>query len=95
MHLYRTHACAQLRPTDTGTTAKLSGWIFRMRDHGGILFIDLRDHYGLTQVVVHPSRSFFEALSKAKLETVITVIGEVTLRESSPNNPDIPTGEEK
>ena len=87
MHLYRTHTCHQLRAGDAGAAAKLSGWIFRVRDHGGILFIDLRDHYGMTQVVVHPSRSFFEALSKAKLETVITVVGEVTLREPSTINP--------
>ena len=52
MHLYRTHTCTQLRATDAGQTVKLSGWVFRMRDHGGILFIDLRDHYGITQVVV-------------------------------------------
>ena len=54
MHPFRTHNCSQLRASDAGTTAKLSGWVFRMRDHGGILFIDLRDHYGLTQVVIHP-----------------------------------------
>lgn len=60
---------------------------------GGILFIDLRDHYGMTRVVVHPSRSFLEALSKAKLETVVTVVGEVTLREPSTINPELPTGE--
>ena len=93
MHLYRTHTCTQLRTSDVGANVKLSGWIFRMRDHGGILFIDLRDHYGLTQVVIHPSRSFFETLSKAKLETVITVVGEVTIREASQINPEIPTGE--
>ena len=93
MHQYRTHTCDQLRASDADTTAKLSGWIFRVRDHGGILFIDLRDHYGVTQVVVHPSRSFFEALSKAKLETVITVVGKVTPREASTINPDIATGE--
>ena len=93
MHLYRTHTCNQLRAGDAGTTAKLSGWLFRMRDHGGILFIDLRDHYGVTQVVVHPSRPFFETLSKAKLETVITVVGEVTLRDPSTINPDRDTGE--
>jgi aspartyl-tRNA synthetase len=93
MHLYRTHTCSQLSKKDAGSTVKLSGWMFRVRDHGGILFIDLRDHYGITQVVIHPSRSFFDALSKAKLETVITVTGEVTLREASQINPDIPTGE--
>ena len=93
MHLYRTHTCDQLRATDAGATVKLSGWMFRVRDHGGILFIDLRDHYGITQAVIHPSRSFFEALSKAKLETVITVTGVVTPREPSTVNPDIATGE--
>jgi len=93
MHPYRSHKCHELRSADAGTTAKLSGWIFRKRDHGGILFIDLRDHYGLTQLVVHPSRSFFEELTHAKLETVITVTGEVTPREESTINKDLPTGE--
>ncbi|MFO7936138.1 MAG: aspartate--tRNA ligase [Kiritimatiellia bacterium] len=93
MHPYRTHKCNELRTSDAGNTARLSGWIYRKRDHGGILFIDLRDHYGLTQVVVHPSRSFFEELTHAKLETVITVTGEVTPRDDSTVNPDLPTGE--
>jgi aspartyl-tRNA synthetase len=93
MHLYRTHTCNQLRASDAGKTARLSGWIFRVRDHGGILFIDLRDHYGLTQVVIHPSRDFFETLSHAKLESVITVTGKVVPREPSTINPDLPTGE--
>ena len=93
MHPYRSHTCNELRAADAGKTARLSGWIFRVRDHGGILFIDLRDHYGLTQVVVHPSRAFFEALSHTKLETVITVTGVVTLRDAETINPDLPTGE--
>ena len=93
MHLYRTHTCSQLRASDAGATSRLSGWIFRVRDHGGILFIDLRDHYGLTQVVIHPSRNFFETLSRAKLESVITVTGKVVPREPSTINPDLPTGE--
>ncbi len=93
MHPYRTHKCDELRKSDAGATVRLSGWIFRKRDHGGILFIDLRDHYGITQVVVHPSRSFFEALTHAKLETVVTVTGVVTPREESTVNPDLPTGE--
>lgn len=93
MHLYRTHTCNQIRKSDAGTTVKLSGWVFRMRDHGGILFIDLRDHYGLTQVVVHPSRTFFDEVSKLKLESVITVVGEVTIREPAQVNPEIATGE--
>jgi aspartyl-tRNA synthetase len=93
MHPYRTHKCDELRKSDADVTVRLSGWIFRKRDHGGILFIDLRDHYGITQVVVHPSRSFFEALTHAKLETVVTVTGVVTPREESTVNPDLPTGE--
>ncbi len=92
MHPYRTHKCNELRAADAEATARLSGWIFRKRDHGGILFIDLRDHYGITQVVVHPSRSFFETLTHAKLESVITVTGVVTPREESTVNPDLPTG---
>ena len=93
MHPYRTHTCNELRASDAGKTVKLSGWMFRLRDHGGILFVDLRDHYGLTQVVVHPSRSFFGLVEKAHLESVITVTGEVKLRTPDTINPDLPTGE--
>jgi aspartyl-tRNA synthetase len=60
MHPYRTHTCNELRAADAGKTVKLSGWMFRLRDHGGILFVDLRDHYGLTKIVIHPSREFFQ-----------------------------------
>ena len=93
MHPYRTHTCAELRKEDAGKTVKLSGWMFRLRDHGGILFVDLRDHYGITQIVVHPSRSFFGTVEKAHLESVITVTGEVKLRDPETINPDLPTGE--
>lgn len=93
MHPYRTHTCNQLRKEDAGKTVRLSGWMFRLRDHGGILFVDLRDHYGLTQVVVHPSRSFFSLVEKAHLESVITVTGEVKLRDPETINPNLPTGE--
>lgn len=93
MHLYRTHTCLQLRASDAGAAVRLSGWVFRKRDHGGILFIDLRDHYGQTQVVIHPSRSFFEQLTHLKLESVITITGNVVLREASTINPDLATGE--
>ena len=93
MHPYRTHTCNQLRKEDAGKTVRLSGWMFRLRDHGGILFVDLRDHYGLTQVVVHPSRSFFSMVEKAHLESVITVTGEVKLRDPETINPNLPTGE--
>ena len=94
MHPYRTHTCNELRAADAGKTARLSGWVFRKRDHGGILFIDLRDHYGLTQVVVHPSRSFFGDIEKIKLESVVTFTGEVVLREPSTVNPELPTGDD-
>ncbi|MBR1589383.1 MAG: aspartate--tRNA ligase [Kiritimatiellae bacterium] len=93
MHPYRTHTCNQLRKEDAGKTVRLSGWMFRLRDHGGILFVDLRDHYGITQIVVHPSRSFFGLVEKAHLESVITVTGEVKLRDPETINPDLPTGE--
>ncbi len=93
MHPYRTHTCNQLRQEDVGKTVRLSGWMFRLRDHGGILFVDLRDHYGITQVVVHPSRAFFGLVEKAHLESVITVTGEVKKREESTINPNLPTGE--
>ncbi len=93
MHPYRTHTCNQLRKEDAGKTVRLSGWMFRLRDHGGILFVDLRDHYGITQIVVHPSRSFFGQVEKAHLESVITVTGEVKLRDPETINPDLPTGE--
>ena len=93
MHPYRTHTCNDLRASDAGKTVRLSGWMFRLRDHGGILFVDLRDHYGLTQIVVHPSRSFFGLVEKAHLESVITVTGEVKLRTPDTINPELPTGE--
>ena len=93
MHPYRTHTCNELRADDAGKTVKLSGWMFRLRDHGGILFVDLRDHYGLPQTVVHPSREFFGLVEKAHLESVITVTGEVKLRTPDTINPDLPTGE--
>ena len=93
MHIYRTHTCNDLRPAHSGETARLSGWVFRKRDHGGILFIDLRDHYGITQVVVHPSRGFFETLSRLHLESVITVTGGVTRRDPETVNPAMATGE--
>ena len=92
MHQYRSHTCGQLRKTDAGSIAKISGWVFRKRDHGGILFMDLRDHYGVTQVVVEPERDYFEACTHLKLESVITVTGTVTPRSDETVNTDLPTG---
>ena len=93
MHAYRTHDCAALRATDAGTTARVSGWIHRKRDHGGVLFIDLRDHFGLTQIVVGPGSPAFETLDRARLESVVTVTGDVVMREGGAVNANLATGD--
>ncbi len=93
MHAYRTHTCAQLRKADVGQTARISGWIHRKRDHGGLLFIDLRDHYGLTQVVLEPESEHFATLERLRVESVITVTGEVIARSAETVNANLPTGE--
>jgi len=93
MHQYRTHTCGELKSSDAGGVARLSGWVFRKRDHGGVLFIDLRDHYGITQVVVHPERSFFEEAQHWRSESVITVTGRIEKRSEDTINPALPTGE--
>mgnify|MGYP001809764721 CR=1 FL=1 len=93
MHAYRTHTCGALRASDTGAAARLSGWIHRKRDHGGLLFIDLRDHYGLTQLVLHPATPGFEAVERLRAESVIRVDGEVVARTAETINAGLPTGE--
>ncbi len=93
MHAYRTHNCNKLRLTDKGATVKLSGWVHRKRDHGELLFIDLRDHFGITQLVVDSKSAFFEAASKASNESVITIEGEVVARSGETVNKDLGTGE--
>lgn len=93
MHAYRTHNCGALRASDAGTTARLSGWIHRKRDHGGVLFIDLRDHFGLTQIVVGPTSPAFETLDRARLESVVTITGDVVVREGGAVNPNLATGD--
>jgi len=93
MHTYRTHHCAQLNKTHVGQTAKLSGWVHRKRDHGNLLFIDLRDHYGITQLVATEGSAHFAALTEVKLESVITVGGRVVARAPETVNKDLPTGE--
>ncbi|MBX6743471.1 MAG: aspartate--tRNA ligase [Acetobacteraceae bacterium] len=93
MHAYRTHTCGALRATDAGTTARLSGWVHRKRDHGGLLFIDLRDHYGLTQCVIAQGSPVFAQAEALRPESVITVTGEVVMREPGTINPKLPTGE--
>ena len=93
MHPYRTHTCGELRLTDADKTTRLAGWVFRKRDHGGVLFIDLRDHYGITQVVVHPDREFFEQAQRVRLESVIIATGKIEPRSEETVNPKLPTGE--
>jgi len=93
MHAYRTHTCGQLRKEDVGQTVRLSGWVNRRRDHGGLLFIDLRDHYGITQCVVEPDEPAFAECDKARSEWVLTLTGRVVARTPETVNKDLPTGE--
>ncbi|HET9459027.1 MAG TPA: aspartate--tRNA ligase [Sphingomicrobium sp.] len=93
MHAYRTHSCAELTASDVGKTVRLSGWIHRKRDHGGVLFIDLRDHYGITQVVADQDNPVQPLLDSLRLESVVTVTGEVVARAPEVINPKLPTGE--
>ncbi|GJD75037.1 aspartate--tRNA ligase [Methylobacterium goesingense] len=92
MHRYRTHTCGALRPSDVGESVRLSGWCHRIRDHGGVLFIDLRDHYGLTQCVVDSDSKAFQAANVARSEWVIRIDGRVRTRPAGTENPDLPTG---
>lgn len=93
MHPYRTHTCAQLRSDHVGETVRISGWIHRKRDHGGVLFIDLRDTYGLTQCVVHEGSPLLAQIEKFRIESTITVTGKVTARTPETVNAKMPTGE--
>ncbi|MFE1598745.1 aspartate--tRNA ligase [Methylobacterium sp. ID0610] len=92
MHRYRTHTCGALRPSDVGSTVRLSGWCHRVRDHGGVLFIDLRDHYGLTQCVVDADSPAFKAAETVRSEWVIRIDGRVRQRPAGTENPELPTG---
>jgi aspartyl-tRNA synthetase len=93
MHAYRTHTCGQLRASDVGKTVRLSGWVNRRRDHGGLIFIDLRDHYGITQCVIEPDGKGFALVDTARSEWVLTITGKVVARTSETVNKDLPTGE--
>ena len=93
MHAYRTHNCGELRPSDVGRRVRLSGWVHRSRDHGGLLFIDLRDHYGLTQCVVEPDSPAFATAAEARSEWVLTLTGPVVARSTETINPNLPTGQ--
>ncbi len=92
MHAYRTHNCGQLRESDVGQTVRLSGWVHRKRDHGNLLFVDLRDHYGITQCVVDVDGAAFKEAESVRAESVIRIDGEVVRRSDETINPEIPTG---
>ena len=93
MHAYRSHTCAELTAENVGQTVRLSGWVHRVRDHGGVLFIDLRDHYGMTQVLCDPDSPVFNEVEKVRSEWCIRIDGEVKARDEALVNPKIPTGE--
>jgi len=93
MHAYRTHTCGGLRKSHVGETVRLSGWVHRRRDHGGLIFIDLRDHYGITQCVVDPSSPAFKVTDTARSEWVLTFTGRVVARTPDTVNTNLPTGE--
>ena len=93
MHRYRSHTCGALRESNIGSTVRLSGWCHRIRDHGGVLFIDLRDHYGLTQVVADPDSKAFKLAETLRSEWVVRIDGKVRRRPGGTENPDLPTGQ--
>src|SRR6185369_1016486 len=92
MHAYRTHSCAELRLGNVGETVRLSGWVHRKRDHGHLLFVDLRDHYGITQIVTDIGSPSFKTLDRIRVESVVTVEGEAVARSKETVNPNLPTG---
>jgi aspartyl-tRNA synthetase len=93
MHAYRTHTCGALRAAQVGQSVRLSGWVHRKRDHGGLLFVDLRDHYGLTQLVIEPEQPAFKDFERLRAESVVRVDGRVVARTPETVNPHLPTGE--
>jgi aspartyl-tRNA synthetase len=93
MHAYRSHTCGQLRPDHAGQSIRLSGWVHRVRDHGGVLFIDLRDHYGITQCVVDPDSPAFGAAETLRSEWVVRIDGDVRQRPAGTENADMATGQ--
>jgi aspartyl-tRNA synthetase len=93
MHAYRTHTCGALRKNEVDKSVRLSGWVHRKRDHGGLLFVDLRDHYGITQVVALPGSAAFTAFERLRAESVVRIDGKVVARVGETVNPNLPTGE--
>ena len=92
MHAYRTHTCGELRAENAGSEGRLSGWVHRKRDHGNLLFVDLRDHYGLTQCVIEVDSDIFPQIEALRLETVVCVTGRIEERSDETKNADLPTG---
>jgi aspartyl-tRNA synthetase len=92
MHAYRTHTCGELRRAEVGATVKLAGWVHRKRDHGNLLFVDLRDHFGITQCVVDAGSAVFRALETVRAESVVSVLGKLVARTADTVNPNLPTG---
>jgi aspartyl-tRNA synthetase len=93
MHAYRSHTCADLNAAHVGQTVRLSGWVHRVRDHGGVLFVDLRDHYGITQILADSDSPAFADIEKLRAEWVVSIDGRVKARDASLVNPKIATGE--
>ncbi|QHI70605.1 aspartate--tRNA ligase [Tichowtungia aerotolerans] len=93
MHQYRTHTCGELRKEHVGQTVRISGWVNTIRDHGGVLFIDLRDHYGITQVVISPDKAFYKDIEHWRVETVLRFTGDIVARDEAAINPKLATGE--
>ena len=92
MNKYRSHKCSELNEKDTDKTVHLSGWVHRKRDHGNLLFVDLRDHYGITQCVIENKNKYFSTVEKIKSESVISVYGKVVKRDKGTENLDLKTG---
>lgn len=93
MHAYRTHNCAELRASHVGETVRISGWVHRKRDHGDLVFIDLRDHYGILQIVTEVDGPVFKVIESLRAESVVTITGKVVARSAEAVNPNLPTGE--
>lgn len=91
MHAYRSHTCNDLKAADVGNQVRLSGWVHRVRDHGGVLFIDLRDHYGITQVIADSDSPAFADINKVRAEWVVQIDGRVKGRDAALVNPKLPT----
>ena len=94
MEQFRTHTCGALRKSEVGQTVKIAGWVHSVRDHGGVIFIDLRDHYGLTQVVIDPEKDFYQELERWRVESVIAFTGTVVARTPETVNSKLATGKE-